>query len=74
MEEPVADLINSEPRSPSLQELQTVLRGGYVVMGGGTIDHCREAIESLDRNSAGPAVGCPESGVLQTWIELASAC
>ena len=47
----VADLINSEPRSPSPQELQTVLRGGYftmyVVMGGGTIDHYREAIESL---------------------------
>jgi len=52
----VADLINSEPRSPSPQELQNVLRGGYftmyVVMGGGTIDHCRVAEPSALATSA----------------------
>jgi hypothetical protein len=48
--EAVAELINSKPRSPSRDELQMVLRGGYfavfVVLGGGTIEDCREAIES----------------------------
>jgi hypothetical protein len=47
----IADLINSKPRSPLSEELQSVLRGGYftiyVVMGGGRIDHYREAIESM---------------------------
>jgi hypothetical protein len=46
----IAELINSKSRSPSRQEVQAVLRGGYfsmyVVMGGGTIETCREAIES----------------------------
>lgn len=46
----VAELINSKPRSPSTEELQTVLRGSYfamnVVMGGGTIENCRDASES----------------------------
>jgi hypothetical protein len=47
----MSELINSKPRSPSTEEVQAVLRGGYftmyVVMGGGTIENCREAIESL---------------------------
>jgi len=47
----IAELINSKPRSPSGEEVQAVLYGGYfavyVVMGGGTIENCREAIESL---------------------------
>jgi hypothetical protein len=46
----IAELINSKPRSPSREEVQAVLRGGYftvyVVMGGGTIETCRETIES----------------------------
>jgi hypothetical protein len=45
----VAELFNSKPRSPSPEELHAVLPGGYftmfVVMGGGTIEGCREAIE-----------------------------
>jgi hypothetical protein len=48
--EDVAQLINSKSHSPSRDELQTVLRGGYftvyVLLGGGTIESCREAIES----------------------------
>ena len=54
----VAELINSKPRSPSPQELQTILRGGYfamyVVMGGGTIDDWREAIERLVNHRTEP--------------------
>jgi hypothetical protein len=46
----IGELINSKPRSPTKQEVQAALRGGYftmyVVMGGGTIENCREAIES----------------------------
>ena len=46
----IAELINSKPCSPSTEEVQAVLRGGYftmyVEMGGGTIEDCREAIES----------------------------
>ena len=47
----ISELINNMPRSPSTEEVQAVLRGGYfsmyVVTGGGTIENCREAIESL---------------------------
>jgi len=47
----IAELINSKPRSPSREEVQAVLRGGYftvyVVTGGGKIENCREAVESL---------------------------
>jgi hypothetical protein len=46
----ISEVINSKPRSPSREEVQAVLRGGYftvyVVMGGGTIENSREAIES----------------------------
>jgi len=46
----ISDLINSKPRSPFPEELQKVLRGGYftmyVVMGGGTVEQCRESIET----------------------------
>jgi hypothetical protein len=48
--EAIAELIDSKPRSPSRRELQTLLHGGYfavfVVTGGGSIENCREAIES----------------------------
>jgi hypothetical protein len=47
----ITELINSKPRSPSREEVQAVLRGGYftvyVVLGRGTIENCREAIESV---------------------------
>lgn len=47
----IAELINSKPRSPSREEVQAVLCGGYfavyVVLGGGTIENCREVIESV---------------------------
>ena len=50
MAKAISDLINSKPRSPSREEVQAVLRGGYftvyVVVGGGTIEKYREAIES----------------------------
>ena len=50
MAKAIAELINSKPRSPSREEVQAVLRGGYftfyVVMGGGTIEKYRDAIES----------------------------
>jgi hypothetical protein len=69
----IVDLINSKPRSPTPEELHTVLRGGYftwyVVMGGGTIEDCRESIETAAAYRVEPMISLINSRPRSPTVE-----